>query len=383
MNKMKQNIKKKSVVFSKLLRKFLNEASQYLRSTSMSRMSIKEQTFFIKRLSFLIKAGVPMLESLVMIRDQTRKKNYVNIFNTIIIDVSNGQYLSTSLSKFIHIFGEFSINIIYFGESTGILGDNLVYLAEELKKKNALRKKILSAFIYPVIVILATLCIIGFLMIYLFPKIMPVFLNLHIKLPISTRLVIFFSNTLIHHWFLLIFIFISFFVVLFMVFKKSLRFRFYFDKVITKLPKIGNLVKYYNLANSTRTMGLLLKSGVTLSDTLDITAKISKNLVYKEEFKAMSKEINRGEQISTHFIKNTDLFPDVLAQIIYVGERTGNLSNSLIYVSELYESEVDEFTKNINTLIEPALMILAGILVGFIAISIITPIYSITQNLHG
>ena len=342
---MKQNIKKKSVNFFKVLRKFLNKVSKYLSSVSMGGMSIKEQTFFIKRLSFLIKAGVPMLESLMMIRDQTRKKNYVAIFNTIIVDVSNGQYLSTSLSKFKHIFGEFSINIIYFGESTGILSDNLIYLAEELKKRSALRKKIISAFIYPIIIILATLCIIGFLMIYLFPKILPVFLNLHIKLPISTRMVIFFSNTLIHHWFLLFFIFISFIFVFFLVFKKNLRFRFYFDKVIMKFPKIGNWVKYYNLANSTRTMGLLLKSGVTLSDTLEITAKIAKNLVYKEEFKTMSKEVNRGGQISTHFAKNIDLFPDVLSQIVYVGERTGNLSNSLIYISELYESEVDEFTK--------------------------------------
>ncbi len=354
-----------------------------LKKMSEGKMSVKEQTFFIKRLSFLIKAGVPMLESLVMIRDQTREKGYVTILDTVIKDVSNGQYLSTSLAKFRNIFGDFSINIISFGESTGILSDNLIYLADELKKKNTLRKKVLGAFVYPAIVTVATLGIVGFLMIYLFPKIMPVFSSLHITLPLSTRMVIFLSNFLIHNGFALIFFIIVFVVAFIMALKKIPKFHYYFDKFIMKIPAIGNVIKNYNLANTTRTMGLLLKSGITLGETLVITAKVSGNLVYKEQFEAMAEVINRGELLSVYLGEHWDLFPDVLTQIVSVGERSGNLSNSLIYLSELYEGEVDEFTKNISTLIEPVLMIIMGVLVGFIAISIITPIYSITQNLHA
>ncbi len=354
-----------------------------LKKSSRSRMSLKEQTFFIKRLSFLLKAGIPILESLVMIRDQTRDKGLIVILDTVIKDVASGHNLSTSLSKFHNIFGDFSINIISFGESAGILNDNLIYLAEELKKKSALQKKVMGAFIYPIVVTIATLGITGFLMVYLFPKIVPVFSSLHMNLPFSTRIVMALSNFLIHHGLLLIICIIIFIFAFIFTLRKVPTFRYYFDKFLMKIPTIGNVIKHYNLANATRTIGLLLKSGVTFGETLEITTKVSGNLVYKREFMAMAEAINRGEQVSVYLAKNRDLFPDVLTQIISVGERSGNLSNSFIYLSELYESEVEEFTKNISSLIEPALMIFMGILVGFIAISIITPIYSITQGLHG
>lgn len=362
--------------------KYIQRFRDY-KNVRFARMSLKEQTFFIKRLSFLIKAGVPMLESLMMIRDQNRQKGHNVIFDTIITDVSNGQYLSTSLAKFRDMFGDFSINIISFGESSGILSDNLSYLADELKKKNALKKKVIGAFIYPAIVTLATFGIVGFLMIYLFPKIMPVFASLHVALPMSTKIVIFLSNFFIHNSLILILSIVTFIVVFTLLLKKIPIFHFYFDKLIMKIPTIGDAVKNYNLANATRTMGLLLKSGVTLGEAILITTKVSGNVVYKREWEKMAEVVNRGELISVYSASNRNLFPDILTQIISVGERSGNLSNSFTYLSELYESEVEEFTKNISTLVEPVLMIFMGILVGFIAISIITPIYSITQNLHA
>ena len=389
--KIRQYIKKYSAVFLisfKKSRPNLSNLKKYtgdfknMKLFSSSSMSLKDQTFFIKRLSFLLKAGIPVLESLIMIREQTKQKSYAFILDNVIKDVSGGQYLSTSLGKYKNIFGEFSINIISFGESAGILSDNLNYLADELKKKSALRKKVVGAFIYPAIVTLATLGITGFLMIYLFPKIMPVFSSLHIKLPLSTRVVISMSNFLTKHGFIFIFTIIALIFAFIFSLKRFIGFRFYYDKTIMKIPMIGNVIKHYNLANAMRTMGLLLKSGLTLGETLGIMTNITENLVYKAEFKKMSTSVNRGEQLSIYLAKNPDLFPDVLTQIISVGERSGNLSNSFIYLSELYESEVEEFTKNISTLIEPVLMVVMGILVGFIAISIITPIYSITQNLH-
>ncbi len=377
-NKELSNIKspkKSTSSFSKMFSNF--------KSSSFFKMTLKEQTFFIKRLSFLLKAGIPILESLTMIREQTRQKGLITILDTVINDVSSGHNLSTSLGKFHKIFGDFSINIISFGESAGILSDNLTYLAEELKKKNALQKKVKGAFVYPAVVTFATLGITGFLMVYLFPKILPVFSSLHMTLPLSTRIIMAFSDFLIHHGLELVLGIVIFILVFIFTLKKVKIFRFYFDKLLMKIPMIGEVIKHYNLANTTRTIGLLLKSGVTFGETLEITTRVSGNLVYKREFEAMSEAVNRGERISVYLAKNRNLFPEVLTQIISVGERSGNLSNSFIYLSELYESEVEEFTKNISNLIEPALMIFMGVLVGFIAISIITPIYSITQNLHG
>ncbi len=318
-----------------------------------------------------------------MIKDQTKSKNQIKILEKIIEDVSEGQSLSRSLSKYKKMFGEFSINIISFGEETGILSENLEYLADELQKRQALRKKIVGAFIYPAVVTLATLGITAFLMIYLFPKITPVFASLHAKLPLSTRIVIFLSNFVRNNG-LSIFLVIALLVTAFiLLMKKSEKFNFLFDKYILKIPVIGETIKNYNLANSSRTLGLLLKSGITVSDAIPITSKTSGNLIYKQGFSEMSESINKGEKMSIYLTKRNDIFPEVLSQIVSVGEKSGSLSSSLIYLSEMYESEVDDFTKNISNVIEPVLMIFMGVLVGFIAISIITPIYGITQNLHG
>jgi type IV pilus assembly protein PilC len=351
-------------------------------SATSVRLSTADQTFFIKRLSFLIKAGIPMLESLHMIREQTRSKGHIKILDVIIQDVANGQNLSTSLTKFKKTFGEYAINIIGFGEASGILSENLEYLAEELRKRQALRKKIISAFIYPAIVTVATLGITGFLMVYLFPKIMPIFNSIHMDLPLSTRIIIFLSN-FIRHYGLLAIGFIAAIIIGFTVLlKRNTKVHFYFDKYVLKTPILGKIIQDYNLANCTRTMGLLLRSGITVSEALPITAKTTLNLVYKKEYDTLASVVNRGEKISSYLKKDRSLFPDVMTQVVYVGERSGNLSNSLIYLSEMYEAEVEDFTKNISGLIEPILMIFMGILVGFVAISIITPIYGITQHLQ-
>ncbi len=322
-----------------------------------------------------------MRESLVMIREQTRKKGYASILDRVVADVSNGQNLSASLGKFKNTFGDFAINIIGFGEESGILSENLEYVALELQKRHTLRKKIWSAAIYPIIVTVATLGITAFLMTYLFPKIMPIFKSINMDLPLSTRIIIAASNFLSHYGFtsilILIFIFTAFLITL----KKKETAHFYFDKFLLEIPIVRKIIQDYNLANFTRTMGLLLKSGITMSEALSTSIKTTPNLVYKKEFKMLLNVVNRGGKISTHLIKERNLFPDIVTQITSVGEQSGNLANSFIYLSEMYETELDDFTKNLSSMVEPILMILMGLLVGFIAVSIITPIYGITQHL--
>jgi len=360
-----------------------NEVQRKQKQTfSVVRLSMKEQTFFAKRLSFLTKAGVPVLEGLHMIREQTLSKGYAKVMDSVIFDVSNGQYLSTSLSKFKNVFGEFAINIISVGESTGTLSENLEYLAEELRKKQALRRKVVGAFVYPLVVTFATFGITAFLIIYLFPKIMPVFTSLHVKLPLSTRIIIALSELLRNHGIALIIGLLLTFTLFMITLKRNYKFHFIFDRAILRIPILGQLIAYYNLANMSRTLGLLLKSGLTLSEAIPITEKTTTNLVYKNQYKKLNEVVNRGEKISNHLKTRRGLFPDTFSQIIAVGERSGNLPHSFTYISELYEAEVDDFTKNLSGMIEPALMIIMGVLVGFIAISIITPIYGITQNIH-
>ena len=163
---------------------------------SYTSFSIKKQTFFAKRLSFLIRAGIPILESVSVIRRQAKSKSEAKILGKIASDIMNGQSLAGSLAKFKGVFGNFMINVIRAGESSGSLTENLNYLAEELRKKELLRKKILSSMFYPLIILIATFAITALLVVYIFPKILPIFASLNVELPITTRAVIFLSNSL-------------------------------------------------------------------------------------------------------------------------------------------------------------------------------------------
>lgn len=346
------------------------------------KLSSQEKIFFIKRLSFLLKAGIPIVDSLTMIKDQTQSKKFSHILESVVTDVMHGKSLSQSLRKSTGIFGEFALNIIEFGENSGMLAENLEHLAVEMKKRRQLIRKITSACMYPLIVVVMTFVITGFLILYLFPKITPVFISLRIELPMSTRIIMAVSDFINHHVISITLFLITISIIIIMCFKKINACRKYFDVCILHLPIFKSVSKQYNLAHSSRTLGLLLQSGLPLGDAVLVTSKTASNSMYRKEFAQSLNCIDKGETISTHFEKNKKLFPHVFTHIIAVGEKSGNLSNSLLYLSELYEEEVDDFTKNLGTLIEPILMIVMGLLIGFIAISIITPIYGITQNLH-
>jgi type IV pilus assembly protein PilC len=202
------------------------------------------------------------------------------------------------------------------------------------------------------------------------------------KLPWSTRAVIAISLFLRHHGLALLGGTVAFVVVFSVLYRRVTPFRRLVQAGTLRLPVIGTMLENYHLANFTRTVGLLLKGGITLKLALAIATETSANLVYRDQFFAMTAAVDRGESMATFRRKNPHHFADVLPQMVEVGERTGNLSNSLTYLSDFYEREVDDFTRNLSGLVEPVLMVGMGVLIGFIAISIITPIYGITQNLH-
>jgi len=365
----------------KKAKSLLKNITGKLQQVSFVRLSIKDQVLFAKRLSFLTRAGVPILESLTMIREQTRSRGQAMILDAVLLSVSNGQSLAQSFGKFKRVFGDFAINIISVGESSGSLSENLHYLSEELKKKQILRRKVVGALVYPIFITITTIGITALLTVYIFPKIMPIFVGLNIDLPLSTKILIFVSVFLREWGLLLILLLIVLFIAFFITISRSPKFHLVVDYMVLRLPIFGKMVQNYNFANFSRTLGLLLKSGITLSEALPITANTIPNQIYNREIHKLSKSVSRGEKISSHLKKHRKFFPEILTQIISVGERSGNLSETLVYVSELYEGEVEESTKNLSSLIEPVLMVAMGIVVGFVVISVITPIYGITQHL--
>ncbi len=361
----------------------LSSLLDHLRRVVLFRLSERDKIFFIKRLSFLISSGMPLSESLGMIRDQSNSKHFVLLLNQLVGDISSGQSLSKALERNKDQFGDFAINIVYFGESSGTLSQSLDYLVIELKKRHSLKKKIIGASIYPIIVISAVFAVVGFLIIYLFPKILPVFASLHVQLPLSTRFVIYVS-TVVHHYGLLILLFLGISIFgFYWLLRHFDTLRLYTNHIKFHIPVVGNMVKSYNLASATRILGLLLRSGLTLGESLHIASRSVSNELYRIELQRFVGLVNQGDLLSAHLKGKGGLFPEIISGVVAVGERSGNLPESLIYLSELYEEEVDDMTRNISNLIEPILMIIMGLLVGFIAISIISPIYGITTNLHS
>lgn len=346
------------------------------------RLSAKEQTFFAKRLSFLIHGGVPILEGLQLLARQAKSGTKKKIFEKIIADVANGQFLSTSLGRFRHTFGDFAINLIRAGETTGVLSQNLNYLADELKKKQILRQKIIGALVYPAFITVATLGITVLLTAYIFPKILPIFESLHAKLPITTRILIWTSNFVRDYGLIAGSLFIVCIILLVILFKSSKKFRYLVDRIILRVPLIGRMIQSYNLANFCRTLGLLLKSGIPILQATAVTSDTMTNSAYKREARAIEAIVLKGAKISKHMEKHPALFPDIMSQMVLIGETSGKLPETLLYLSEMYEYEVDDLTKNLSSSIEPILMVVMGVIVGFVAISVITPIYEITQNLN-
>jgi type IV pilus assembly protein PilC len=300
----------------------------------------------------------------------------------VIADVAGGQYLSTGLAKFKDHFGIFTINLIRIGELSGSLAENLTYLADELSKKHALKRKVRGALVYPIFITVTTLGVTSMLTVFIFPKIMPVFVSLDIALPLSTRVLLSVS-VFLKAWG----IFVALGGILGIIAFLYLRTRVnalarFTDYVLLRLPIAGEIARSYNVSNFCRTLCLLLRSGVPITEAFEITASVTKNLVYREAYLEVAAQVLKGEQISKHLRTGTALFPDMLPHMIAVGETSGTLTKSLGYLALLYESEVDEKTKNLSNTIEPLMLVVMGLIVGVIAVSVVTPIYEVTKNLQ-
>ncbi len=354
--------------------------SSFFNSSFFLSFSTKEQIIFTKRLGMVLRSGMPILQGLRMLEEEAHSKSIARIAKSLGDDVGAGLALSNALKKFENIFGQFYINIVRVGETSGTLPENLEYIAQELKKKDELRKKVVGALLYPAVIVVATLGITVLLIVYIFPKILPIFLSLKATLPLSTRILISLSTFLTQYG-LWVFLGIIVFIVSYLLFLRIYQFSLLIDNIIVRLPIFGRLSQYYNLANSCRTLSLLLKSDVRIAHALEITTDSLNNKAYKKEFACAGEAVLRGERISNQLKTNPALFPPLLTQMMSVGEATGNLSDTLMYLSDMYEAEISDWTKNLASVLEPVLMLTMGLIVGFIAISVITPIYGITQNL--
>ncbi len=347
---------------------------------SLLTVSLSEKIIFAKHLSMMISAGMTEVDSIRLIRKQITKKGFGKILDKIISDLESGQFLSTSLKQFPRAFPKMFVSLIGIGEVSGTLTENLNYLSVQLKKTSQLKSKVRSAMIYPVVIMAATLGITGLLVFFILPKIIPVFASLNADLPTETKILIASSSFIVNHYLLLAGGIIAL-VIAFMLLLRITKVRYVFHLFLLKIPVVKSITMGYNMAMITRTLGVFLKSGIKIVEATLLVSESIGNDVYKKALINTAEELKRGGQLHVYFEAHPKIFPPTVARMIEVGENTGKLDENFFYLADFYENEVDDITKNLSSILEPLLLVFMGALVGFVVISIIKPIYAVTQSL--
>ncbi|MDD3662827.1 MAG: type II secretion system F family protein, partial [Candidatus Pacebacteria bacterium] len=332
-------------------------------------------------LSGMLSAGLPLTRALTVLEKQSTNKKLTDILRVLIDEINAGGTLSSGMSKFPKVFSNLFVSMVRSGEESGGLPRVLSEVGVTLKKSYDLNKKIKSAMIYPSVII-GVIILIGILMmIYVVPTLTATFKDLGGELPSSTKFIIWLSDSISNN--IVGLILVIFFLVFGVIFLSRLKTtKRYFDYITLRIPVIGTLIKEMNSARTTRTMSSLLSSGVDMSRALEITEDVVQNVFYKKVIHSAIAAIEKGIPLSATFKDNLSLYPVMVGEMIEVGEETGKLSQMLIDVATFYETEVDNKTKNLATIIEPVIMIFIGGAVGFFAISMISPMYSVMDNIQ-
>ena len=346
-----------------------------------SRVSIGEQVILTKNLSGMLKAGLSLSRALSVLQKQTKNTTLSKVLESLSSEINKGGSLSSGLAKFPKIFSKLFVSMTRAGEESGNLAGALSDIGLNLEKAHSLTKKIRGALIYPS-VILSAMIVIGVLMFaFVVPTLASTFKELGVTLPTSTRVLIFFGNFFSNH------LILTFLIIIFagIGIYSLLRAKFmekYIDFLVIRLPVMGNLSKELNTARTARTISSLLSSGVSITRAVEITEDVVQNVYYREILSKVKVAVEKGAPFSQVFVANSNLYPVMMSEMVEVGEETGKMSDMLLQIAEYYEEEVENKTKNLSTIIEPILMLFIGSAVGFFAISMISPLYSILGSIN-
>ena len=347
-------------------------------NTSMSKVKAHEKIIFARNLAAMIEAGLSVTRALAVMEKQTKNKKLKMVLDELNDDISKGLSLSDSMRKKPDTFSTLFVSMVKAGEESGNLAGSLKVVSLQMEKAYTLTKKVRGALMYPAVIVCIMVAIGILMLIYMVPTLTTTFKGLNIELPFVTRIIIGMSDFLRAHYLLTIvgmLAIISGFVAL----GRSKPGKVFFDHVAIHFPLIGTIVKEINAARTARTLSSLLTSGVDVVLALGVTEEVMQNSLYREVLKKAQASIQKGDPISEIFIQNEKLYPIFVGEMMSVGEETGKMADMLLGVATFYEDEVDQKTKDMSTLIEPFLMVIMGIAVGFFAIAMLAPTYSLVD----
>ncbi len=331
-----------------------------------------------RNLGQMIEAGLPITRSLTIMEKQVKKGKLKDVLRNLNETISKGGTLSDAMKNYPKVFSALFVYMVRAGEESGNLASSLRTVANQMEKTYQLNRKIRGAMMYPA-VILCLMTAIGFLMmVYMVPTLTATFQGLGVALPLMTQLIIALSNFL-RSYLVLVLVGIIVLVGLFMAGLRTKRGQKWLDFSLLHLPIFGEITKQINTARTARTLSSLLSSGVDIVMAIDVTRDVLQNFYYKEVMDEVKKTVQKGAPISTIFTDNEKLYPLFIGEMVAVGEETGKIGEMLLSVATFYEDEVDQQTKDMSSVIEPIIMVIIGIAVGFFAIAILTPMYSLAN----
>ncbi len=343
---------------------------------------LKERITFTRNLALIIKAGMSLPQGLATLSVQTESPLLKEALLEIIASVNKGKNFSEAIELYPSLFNEFYVNMVKTGELAGNLEEVLNNLAHHMEKERALRSRVLSALMYPAIILSVMIIVIIVMMIFVVPQLSKVFRDFHVTLPFTTQLVIgmsdFFANHALTAISAILFSMIS---VWYFLLKTRPGGRI-FSWIGLKTPLMNIMTKKINSARIARTLQGLIKAGLGIVQALNVTSGVVKNIYYKEALNVTGEEVEKGKTLHEIFAHYPKLFTPLMVQLIAVGEETGSLDVVLDQLATSYEDDVDTVTKNLPSVIEPILMLFIGSSVGFFAVSMLQPIYTITSSIH-
>lgn len=343
----------------------------------LSRVSQDDVTTMTRQMATLIVSGLPIIEALELLHDQVQNPVLKDAISGIKHEVEGGSTLAHAFEKYPNIFSRLYISLLKTGEASGMLDKVLSKLADNMEKQREFNSKIKGALIYPVIVILGMGGVAFIMMIFVIPKLTDLYKDLSVDLPAPTKILIATSNFMLLFWWLIIAAVVGG-AFLFSAWRKTPSGREITDSVKLKIPLLGPLSEKVSLAEICRTLGLLVGAGIPIIESLNIVAASSDNVVFEKALEYGSKHVEKGFPLGVS-LGQKEVFPPIVTQMIKVGEETGKLDESLLKLSYYFESESEQLIKGLTTALEPIIMIVLGVGVGFLVISIILPIYKITS----
>lgn len=339
---------------------------------------LKDKIIFTRQLAVMNKAGLPLVNALEALGRQTENKYFKDVIAQVVREVKGGQPLSKILTRFPKVFPEIYVAAVRAGENTGQLAEVLFNLADQQEKQAEIISKVKGALMYPAVILLALFGVIGLIVFYVLPTLQTIFADYGSELPITTRL-LFSTSEILRHYFLFVLAGFAVFVYLMRLWIKRPTGRLVFDRFRLMIPIFGGLTKKVYMANFARTMAMLTHASLPILQSIKIVQKTVNNKLYDDAFTRITAAVENGQALSKA-IEREPLFPPMVSQLTSLGEESGNLEAVFMEVARFYDSEVENLTKNLASLIEPIMLLVMGAGVAFVVASVLSPIYKLVGS---